>query len=265
MITIFKEELRSRYKVTIAVIAILLMYFFIILGMFDPEAPDLMQLLVDLKLPEGLLSAFGFTGDSTDLTSFISSYLYGFIFVVFPMIYSVITANSLVAQSVDRGYMATLLASPVPRLQIISAKISYLKSSIFAILLVSATAGYFACEILHPGLLDFQKYIYINIALLILHIAISGILFFFSAVFNESSKSLLFGGGLITIFYLIDMIASADPMFETFRLFTPFTLFDATAIVSGENVIPQMIALAVIATVSYLGATIVFVKKDISV
>ncbi len=265
MVAIFLEELRRRYKALIAVLAVLLMYFMIIIGMFDPNAPNLSTLLSDLNLPDGMLAAFGFNGDSTDLNSFIASYLYGFIFIVFPLIYSVVTANSLVAGSIDRGYMSTLLSSPISRRKIISVKISYLKSSLFAIILFSSIAGFIACELLHPGLLDVKKYLYINISVLILHIAISGILFFFSSIMSESGKSLLFGGGTVIVFYLIDMIASADPMFEHFKYATPFTLFDASAIVAGENVIPQMIALAAIATVSYLGAMIVFVKRDISI
>ncbi len=265
MRAIFFEEFRKRYKINAAVIAVLLMYFFIIIGMFDPNSPDLAAVLEGLNLPEGMLAAFGFSGDSTDLTSFIASYLYGFIFIVFPLIYSVVTANSLVAASIDRGYMATLLASPISRMQIISAKISYLKSSIFAIIAISALAGFVGCEILHPGLLDARKYLYINIAVLILHIAISGILFFFSAIMSESSKSLLFGGGLVTIFYLLDMIASADPMFDSFKYFTPFTLFDASAIIAGENVSLQILALVAIATISYSAAAAIFRKRDIAV
>ena len=51
------------------------------------------------------------TAGAADLLGFMISYLYGFILLVFPMVFCILRANGLVAKYVDRGSMACLLAA----------------------------------------------------------------------------------------------------------------------------------------------------------
>ena len=86
------------------------MYISIIIAMYNPAMQDLLNQYYDLM--PGLMNAVGFSKDTASLIGFISSYLYGFILIAFPMIFD---TPRLIARYVDRGSMVSLLAAPVKR------------------------------------------------------------------------------------------------------------------------------------------------------
>jgi ABC-2 type transport system permease protein len=86
------------------------MYMVIMLGMYDPETIDAMNLYVE-ALPQGMMEAFGYDIPVTNLITFMAVYFYGFLVLMFPLIYCIILANRLVAVLVDRGSMTFLLAN----------------------------------------------------------------------------------------------------------------------------------------------------------
>ena len=61
-----------------------------------------------------IFAAFGMGEVGTTLLEFITGYLYGMLFVIFPAVFIIILSNRLVAKYVDNGSMACLLASPHP-------------------------------------------------------------------------------------------------------------------------------------------------------
>lgn len=71
------------------------------------------------------ISAFGMTNPSSTLIEFLSSYLYGFIYLVFPLIFKIIIANKLVVRYVDQGSMAYLLSTPMSRKKLLSHKFPF--------------------------------------------------------------------------------------------------------------------------------------------
>ena len=74
--------------------------------------PEMMKMLDNFAaMPE--MAAVGMNPGSTSLLGFMISYLYGFIFLVFLMIYSILRGNGLIAKYVEKGSMASLIAAPV--------------------------------------------------------------------------------------------------------------------------------------------------------
>lgn len=112
-LTLYKREMKGSWKLLVIFGAVLTMYVAIIISMYEPDMLKLLDSYAQ-AMPE-LMAAVGMTAGAADLLGFMISYLYGFILLVFPMVYCILRANGLVAKYVDRGSMACLLAAPVRR------------------------------------------------------------------------------------------------------------------------------------------------------
>lgn len=93
--TLFKRELKANFKVFIIIFAVLMMYTTIITGMFDPELGSVLEQFTQV-MPE-LMNAFGMANPGTTLIEFLSSYLCGFLYLIFPLIFEMMVANQLVS------------------------------------------------------------------------------------------------------------------------------------------------------------------------
>ena len=69
-------------------------------------------------MPE-MMAAFGMTSIGDTLIEFLSAYLYGFLFMILPMVFSIMLANKLIMGYIDNGSMAYLLATPNTRFKIV--------------------------------------------------------------------------------------------------------------------------------------------------
>lgn len=263
--TLFKRTIKSNYKLILIFIAILTMYFFIIAGMYDPDNLDIVNMLAEMKLSPELLAAMGFTLTDTSLLGFISSYFYGLLMLAFPMICYIIIANKLIAGYVDRGSMAYILSSPNTRKKVSLTQATFLIVAIMFIIGVMTGLGIIFCELKFPGMLDIGTFLLINLGVMLLHLAISGICFFSSCVFNESRLSLLFGAGLPILFLLIQMISNSSKDLEIFKYFTIFSLFNTTNILSNDGWLVPFIVLFAIGAVLYSAGIAVFCKKDLPI
>lgn len=264
-LTLFKRSLKSNWLIMLIFAGILTMYFTIIVNMYDPESLDVVKALSEMKMPPELLSAMGFTITDPSLIGFISSFFYGMLMLAFPMIYYIIVCNKLVASYVDKGSMASILATPSTRVKIASTQAVFSILSTFLVIGFIHLFGIVFCELRFPGLLDISGFLRLFLGTCLLHFAVSGICFFSSCFFNESRYSLALGAGLPIIFLLINMISNAGSELENFKYATIFSLFNAGNVAAGENCLVQLISLALIGIVLYVGGIVVFNKKDIPV
>lgn len=263
--TLFCKNIKLNYKLVLIFIAVLTMYFSIIAGMYDPYNVDILDQLASLKLSPELLSAMGFTLTDTTMVGFISSYFYGLIMLAFPMICYIMLANKLVAGQIDKGSMACLLMTPNTRKNIVITQALFLIKVVVVLVAFVTVLGIVFCQVKFVGLLDISTFVMLNVGVLLMHFAISGICFLSSCIFNESKMSLLFGTGIPIGFLLIQMISNSGKELENLRYFTLFTLFSPQDIVKGEGYAVPFIALAVIGIALYTTGIIIFNKKDIPV
>lgn len=260
-LTLFKREIKANYKLLIIFMAIITLYSLSIVYMYDPSTTNAFDELIK-TMPE-LMKAFGMAGGSGTLIEFISTYLYGFILLMFPVIFTIILANKLVTSYVDKGSMAYLLATPNKRLKVVLTQASFMLGSI-ALLIIYATAIIVVtCNIMHPGALDVSKFIMMNVCLFILHVSISSICYFASCISNDAKVYFIIGAGLPIIFYLVQMLANMGGKLEDLKYFTILTLFNPTDIIAGENVIFSMIILIGIAIILYALGIYLFSKRDL--
>ena len=177
---LYKKEIKGSFKILLIFAGMLTMYIVMIVSMYDPELSDALKQFEEL-MPE-LMSAVGMTGANETLTDFMSSYLYGMILLVFPMVYTVIWANGLIAKYVDRGSMAQLLAAPVKRSKIAVTQLTALISGIAALIFYCTVLEYGAAQMMFPGELSLTVLLRLNAGLLCLH------LFIAAPIWEASSK-----------------------------------------------------------------------------
>lgn len=263
-LTLYKREMKSSIKLLVIFAAIVTLYVSVIISMYDPQLMSTLDSFAE-AMPE-LMAAVGMSPGATSLLGFMISYLYGFILLIFPMLFSILRGNGLIAKYVDRGSMVSLTAAPVRRRTIAFTQMCVLISGI-ALLLVYVTA----LEIVmannnFPGELAAGELFKLNTGLFCLHLFIGGICFLASCVFSDSKYSVAFGAGIPFFMYVLQMMANAGEKAKAAKYFTLFTLFDAQGIAAGESgAILGCAVLLIGAAALFIAGITVFCKKDLHI
>lgn len=264
--TLFLYDIRQNRIMFVLILAISLMYFTVICGMYDPAGNEELARLASMKMSPQMLKAFGFEIEaSTALTPFLSAYLYGMLMLILPIVYSNTVASRLLAQHTDRGSMVFLLSSPVSRRSIALTQAVFLWSSMFLMILSVTVYAVFLCRIKFPGLLDTGNFMLLNLGLVCLMTLISGIGFAASSFFSRSGVAMATGLGIPLFFYIVKMAGDASESLSWLRNFTPFSLFDNVSIASGEIEGISLAVMAVSGLLLYFAGVFYFCRKDISV
>lgn len=261
---LYKNGIKGCWKLWLIFLAVMGMYIAVVISMFDPDVGSAMTELTE-AMPE-LMALFGMREVGSTLVEFMASYLYGMIFVVFPMVYTIMTANKLVARHVDRGSMAYLLAAPVSRLKVAATQLMVLLTGVVLLVAASAGLGAFVAEAMFPGELDYGTYIQLNLGALLMQLLIAGICYLASCIFNDTKGSLTLGAGLPIICYVIQMVANLGGNYENVKYATFFSLYSPTAVLEKSSWISgAMVIMAVAGVVLYIAAIAVFRRKDVPV
>lgn len=93
------------------------MYAVTLVAMYDPSLKDSLKSLEE-SMPV-VLAAFGMQDMGTTLLDFIITYLYKFVLIVTPFIYSIVMCYRLLAKYVENGSLAYLLNSKHGRTKIV--------------------------------------------------------------------------------------------------------------------------------------------------
>ena len=260
---LFKSTAKSSWIIFMVFTAVLFMYMSIMVSMYDPENIDSMAQYLE-TLPQGMIDAFGYDTTATDLVSFMGLYFYGFIALLFPLIYCIILANRLVAVHVDRGSMAYLLATPNTRVKIITTQALFMVISVVMLLILNTLIGIATSEAMFPGEMDIPAFLNLNLATIMLTVAISSICFFFSCLFSETKNSLAFGAGVPILFFVINMLRNISDSYPWLEYLTIYSLFDPPQIVAGEqSVVLISLVFAGITMVLYGSGIIIFSRRNL--
>ncbi len=262
--TLFLYELKKDIKMLCIFAAILTMYIASVIWLYDPEMMKSLEQIYT-SMPQ-LMNAMGMKASAPTLIGFMISYLYGFIFLVIPLVYILLRAKSLLVDKVEKNSMATLLSAPVSRRKIAVTQIVELVVGIVIMLVFSTAMEIIFSEIWFAGDLDVLALIKVNIGLLTLLCFIASLCMFGSTFCNESEKMLGASGGFCLVMYLINMIKNtgiSDDL-EKLKYITFFTLFEPEGLVEGTTkAITGSVTLAVASLIVFITTVVVFEKKDL--
>lgn len=262
--TLYKQGMKGSWKLLLIFALILTMYVAVIITMFDPEQGSALAALAE-SMPE-MMAIVGMVQTSATMLGFMSAYLYGFVLLVFPMVYSMLTAHRLVAKYVDRGSMAYLLAAPVPRRKVAFTQMKVLASGILFLVLYASAVQIVTSEALFPGELDIGKMLVLNLGLFCLHLFIGGVCFLASCIFNDAKYSVAFGAGIPALAFIIQMLANYGGDLEVAKYFTFLTLYRPDGIIAGEACAYWGMGILFAGALAlYAAAILIFSKKDLHI
>lgn len=234
------------------------------------------------QLPSSIQDSLNEMGDMNTYGIIVGVIAFGIAVLLVPMVYTVLTANSLVAEKVESGSLAFTMSTPISRQSFIFTSGVYLIfTEIFmaaVLILVSVAAqllgGYIGSGDLLTSLpiLDILAYGFGNF---MVSLAISGICFMSSCWFNKTNNNIGVSGGVSIFFFICAILGlfatKAIPgtiRIETMNIFnycTIFSLFDSLAVMNGDWFLyfMKLIGLLAITIVTYTIGSIKFTKKDL--
>ncbi len=260
---LFKHDIKSNWFLFMVILAIMLMYISVISMMYDPASMDAMNDLLS-AMPKQLISAMGFDDLGSTLTEFMASYYYGFIILMFPMIYCMMLSGRLISKYVDRGSMAYLLACPVRRSRIALTQALFTVLSLCLLFGIVALGGFAFCEASFPQMLETDKYFTLNYSAFFLFLAVSGICFLCSCCFDEAKIASALGSGIPLGFYVIHMLSNVGDKLAWLKNLTIFSLYDVDRIMAGSSIALQAIALIAIAIAAYSAGIMIFSRRGMA-
>lgn len=261
---LYKREMKGSIKLLIIFGAIITMYVSIIIHMYDPQMMKTLDSFVEV-MPE-VMSAVGMKANAANLLGFMVSYLYGFILLVFPMVFCILRGNALIAKYVDKGSMVSLAAAPVKRRTIALTQMEVLVSGILLLVFYSTIVELICAISGFPGELDIKEFFVLNGGLLCLHLLIGSICFLSSCLFSDTKYSVTFGAGIPAFMYVIQMLANVGGDAEKAKYFTFFTLFDPDGIIVGDSsAIVGVFVLLAGAVMLYALGIMIFERKDLHI
>ena len=235
-LTLFKTTLKKNWILLVIFLGVLTMYLTVMISMYSQEDMSAMNSMLEM-FPKGLLKALGMAEIHTELTAYLASWLYGLLMIGFPMIYSIMLGNKLVAKLVDNGSFAYLLSTPNSRVKLILTQGIYALSSLVVLFLAIFGLGVGICEALQPGLLKIGSFFSLNLTTMLVNMVVLMISFFCSCLFNEAKLSTGFGAGIPIMFLLLKMISQAAEDLKFLKNFTIYGIYDPVEVVKGKVVL----------------------------
>lgn len=253
----FAHLTRSNLKFLAAFTLVLCLFLTVMANVFTPETVTDLQ-----SAARGTIASQILTGNGT-LIGFMANSFYALMAIIFPMVYSILTGNRLVAEKVDKGSLAGFLSTPVTRLRIVLTSTLYLLISLIVMWGLTSLVGLLAAEAFQPGALDRETFLLMNAGAFLYHLAVSSICFCSSCIFNTSRNSLTFGAGLPLLFFVISLLRKLSPDLDFLKYFTLNTLFDTEAILQGSGYAADFAILACLSAVLYAVGILWFKEKDL--
>lgn len=260
--TLFWKEMKSTLKITLIFALVLTLYVTIIISMFDPALGESLAMMAE-SMPE-IFAAVGMLNDTSTLIAFLSTYLYGFLLIVFPLVCMYLLVRSLLVRYLDNGSMAYLLATPNSRNKILTTQIGVLVCNLLLLLIYIVFLAIGTSEVLFPGELDIQTFINLNVGLFGLWIFLAALCFSFVAFFSGSPLSYI-GIGACILFILMQMITEVGE-FKVLEYINPLQLFKpAELIASNSSAYLNSGILGLCGIALFIASIFVFRKRDLSI
>lgn len=262
-IPLLKRNMASCFKPFLIIYAVLCMYTLVIIYMYNPELADMLNQYQEAF--SGMMAAAGMTGIATNLLEWMQIYLYGFLMILFPLIFIIIMVQKLIMSYIDHGSMANLLATPNSRKTIICTQALSIILWMGILMVAVTIMGIVGSQIMFPDELDVKRYIILNGSTLLMQLLVCGVAFLAACVCSESKNYYALGAGIPILFFLIQMISNMGDKLEKLKYLTIYTLLPTAEIVKGESGIwCQNTVMAILTVVLFGGGIWWFCRRDLS-
>lgn len=259
-LVLLKTTAKNNWFLLVIFTGVLCMYMGVMMAMYSPDDMDALMSMYEM-LPQDMMKTMGFTNVFTDLTGFLASWLYGMLMIGFPMVYSIILGNRLVAKMVDNSSFAYLLSTPHSRVRIIMTQGVYAIVSVVVLFGAVFGFGIALSASMFQGLLDVGGFFRLNFTTMLVNATVMMICFFFSCLFNETRLSLGFGAGVPLLFFLMNLLGNASEDAAILKKISIYGWYDPVALVNGTDAAGTNLLYVGLIIVLFAGGVWVFNKK----
>ena len=262
--TLFKANTKATWAIVVGVTLFTLIYVATSVAMYDPTSAEKMEQMFE-AMPDGFLKALGFDNLGSELTPYLSNYLYGFIMLMFPLVGTSVLAHLLVSKHTDSGSMAYLLSTPNSRVKVIVTQAVYLICALIFIFAVNVAIAIAMCASKWPEMLDIGAYFQLNAVTILVAAVLSSVSFLAACIFNDAKYSISVGTGLPLLMLVAKMISEISEELKMLKNFSIYTLIDIDRIIGGDSsyVLTTSLILLAVACLIYGTAVYVFDKKSL--
>ena len=235
---------------------------------------DITQSLL-ASLPSEVGDALEEIGQMDMYGTLVGSIFFKMAGLLLPIIYLIMTANSLIAGQVDSGSMAYILSSSVKRRAVTFTQGVFLVGSLFLMFCCTGVTSIVCLAVVDVETsLTYAKLLLINLGAFLVMFAMSGICFLASCWFNRSKNSMALGGGLTMFFLVATMLGLfGSPVLPSivrmkalnnFNYVSIISLFDVVSILEGTTAFLWKLGiLAAVGIVCYIVGSRKFARKDL--
>ncbi len=258
-----KYNMKSCLAPFLIIFLFLLMYTSVIIYMYDPKIADMFDAYREM-MPE-MMAAMGMSGVAASLLEWMKVYLYGFIMLLFPLIFIIVAVNKLVMSFIDNGSLAGILATSNSRGKIIVTQFLSLILWLLFLMTCMTVVGIVSAQVFFPGDLDIVRYLALNAGTFTLWYAVAGIAFFASCVSSDSKYYYCFGAGIPILLFFLNMLAGMGENLEFLKYMTIYTLLPADGLIAGDGeAIAPCFILFIIGSALFAAGGVYFTKRDLS-
>lgn len=233
------------------------------------------------SLPPALTDTLTELGSMNTYGFMVGVVAFGMACLLMPLVYTIILANGLVAEKVETGSLAFTLATPTKRNTFVFTQAVYLIVSEVASGIVLLLGAILSREVgIAIGGTDFLESLLLTdivkftLGSAMVIIAMSGICFLSSCIFNKTRFAIGVGGGINIFFFICSILglfgSKAMPgairidSMNIFNYFTIDNLYDGLAAMNGDAIYwIKLLGLVVITAVTYNVGITYFNKKDL--
>lgn len=243
----------------------LTLYNLLLIGVF----PTLSQSKSIAKLSEyspKLARVFRLSSDCAlnRFESYVSSQCFGQVWVLVMGIYTISTANELIAQYVSDGAMAYLLSPPVGRLEVLSTQAAVLICGL-ALLVFLTEMGIWGEMKFFDISMDGWPNLSLGVLSFALFLTVGSYSLLFSTLFSNEEYVILCASCLTFIWYSLDVLSGLDDRFSWIKNLTIFGWFRPQEVLNGEAPTFQTLLLLVLSTMLLSFSNYIFESMDLHV
>lgn len=226
-------------------------------------------------LPSAVSDALEEIGKADLYTLIVGSIFYKLAGLLLPIIYMIMASNNLISGQVDSGSMAYVLSTSIKRSTVVFTQAVYLIGSLVAMFSFTTATGCVCLALVKEEVeLTYGNLVLLNLGAFLVLLALSGLCFFTSCVFDRSKRSMALGGGL-SIFALVAAMLGlfGSPVIPSvvrldalnyFNYATIISLFDVVSIMDGTNAfVLKFVILGAVGILGYVLGALRFTEKDL--
>ena len=264
---VFKREWKRAQKALWIWVLALGGMSFLIMSIYPQFAENKDQLEELIKLyPEAMLKAFNI--DQLGFDSALGFYaIEGYLFVtLFGSIYAALLAGGVLVKEESDRTIEFLLAKPISRIQVVVQKAAAVGLVLVMFNLVLTIINYVGFQIADDNQVEFDTFIMISIAPLLLHLTFAAISFGISAFLRKQRLVTSISLAVVLFSYFMSIVSSISDKLSFFKWMTPFEYVSSAYIIEHAAVKPEYLLIMVVVICGSIAIAIwKYNKKDLIV